>query len=393
MVFHNLWSFRQRLISTISLCLVIQCLISWPLWVDFDRHYPKIPAFPNFALEIISPLDFLFFGLMLFILLAFALGKCHRFAVWTFFFLSFIFILDDINRLQVWVYQMAAILLVLFAAGNDRFPFALLTIRIMIACVYCWSGIHKLNIYFAEDIFPWLLQPFGLEDFAFQNPKLAYATAILESLAGICLLLNKTRKIAIVVLSGMHLFILIVLSPLGHHWNAVVWPWNITMIVLLVLVFYKNKSPEPVTVHETFRLFWPMSAAVVLFGVMPFFNFFNKWDEQLSFKMYSGISPEGIFYFVENSNECIPDSVRQRFGHETPGTNELSIILDDWAFYELKVAPYKSKKRIMQAGAQLCRCIENPDLARLKILEVERWNKEDDHFSDFSCRELSAKSL
>src|SRR5690606_9573082 len=106
-----------------------------------------------------------------------------------------------------------------------------------------------------------------------------------------------------------------------------------------------------------------------------------------------GISPEGIFYFVENSNECIPDSVRQRFGHETPGTNELSIILDDWAFYELKVAPYKSKKRIMQAGAQLCRCIENPDLARLKILEVERWNKEDDHFSDFSCRELSAKSL
>ena len=69
------------------------------------------------------------------------------------------------------------------------------------------------------------------------------------------------------------------------------------------------------------------------------------------------------------------------------GTTE-RIILDDWAFYNIKVPPYKSKKRILEVGKKLCQCIKKPELAGLELLEVDRWNKAKDSFTNHPCAEL-----
>jgi hypothetical protein len=163
------------------------------------------------------------------------------------------------------------------------------------------------------------------------------------------------------------------------------------MIVLLYFLFYKNEDSIFKNIFENLRTNPSFSIVIFLFGIMPIFNFFGAWDEQLSFKMYSGVSPEGIFYYHEQQTKCLPSKVKEKFVHVTPSTKMQRIILNDWIFFELKVAPYKSRKRLLQVGKELCLCFEKPELAGLELLEVDRWNKEKDKITSFPCSELLRK--
>ena len=69
-----------------------------------------------------------------------------------------------------------------------------------------------------------------------------YILSVIESFAGISLLFFKTRKAAVVTLMGMHFFILLLIGPFGLHYNKVVWPWNIAMIMYLYFFFIKNEK-------------------------------------------------------------------------------------------------------------------------------------------------------
>lgn len=388
MIFSDRWSLKDKLISAVSFCLFIQLLICNRLWLDNERFYPKIPVIPNLSFEFVPSLGFSIFCLMLACLLGFIFGRVHRAAVVLFFVLIFLFVFNDINRLQVWMYELVVILLVLFVSNRNNFATAINTLQIIIICVYLWSGVFKMNIYFAEDNFPWLLEPLGLENWATRNFYWGYFIALTESLIGLGLFFNRSRKVAAILAICLHIFILIVLSPFGHNWNHVVWPWNLLMILLVYWLFYKDESQIFEKILEKSRSFFLLPAIFLLFGVLPVFNFWDAWDEQLSFKMYSGDSPEGIFYYSAQQTDCIPIEVKQRFVHITPHSKEHRIILDDWIFYELKVAPYKNKKRLLQAGQKLCRCIEKPELARFELLEVDRWDKSKDRFTTIPCKEL-----
>lgn len=388
MVLKNRWDLKRKLIAIISFSLFLQILICYPLWLNDFRSYPKLPFFESFEFSFINNLDYFLFAILLgnFILLLF--GIVSRYLTALFFASFLLLILNDINRLQVWDYQLFAMLFVLLFTNKHQSKLTIKTLQIIMVCVYVWGGIQKLNIYFIEDVFPWFLEPFGLENYLKDHHVLAYCIALLELLIGIGLIFKKTRQIVFYAAVAMHVFILIILSPIGHNWNQVVWPWNICMIGLLYLLFYKkNNAIFENPIAET-RSFLPFSIILLFFGIMPIFNFFDAWDEQLSFKMYSGISPEGIFYYQNQRVSCIPSDIKEKFVHVTPSSKKQRIILDDWAFYDLKVVPYKSKKRILQLGKKLCQCVEKPELAGLELLEVERWDKKKDSFIKHSCLEL-----
>ncbi len=391
MILKNQWALKDKLIAVISLCLFLQLLICHQLWLDNERFYPKISTFENFPLTFVDSAGLPIFLALLTCLVAFIIGKANRYIAALFVLLAILFILNDINRLQVWFYELTIMLFVLFSSKNLNEKFTIKILQLIIICVYWWSGIHKLNIYFVEDTFPWLMEPIGLEAFALNNSNLAYFTAILETLIGLGLFFSRTRPIAVLLGISLHIIILIILSPIGYNWNHVVWPWNICMIVLLYLLFYKNQESIINSLFEIFRTNLMFSIILILFGVMPLFNFFGAWDEQLSFKMYSGVSPEGIFYYQEKQTDCVPTSVKEKFVHVTPSTKMQRIILDNWVFFELKVAAYKSRKRLLQVGKELCLCIEKPELAGLELLEVDRWNKEKDTITSFPCPKLLGK--
>ncbi len=382
------WRQKDKLIPIVSFCLLLQMLISYPLWIGANRYYPKISVIDDISLVFVDSIGYLLFSMALICLLIFIIGKVNKYFIFLFFLVLALFVLNDINRLQVWMYQLSVVLFVLFYSTSDSKKSTIIALRIIMIGIYFWSGIQKINIYYVEDIFPWFVEPYGLKSFVDSNPLIAYVTALIETLIGLGLVFRKTSRIASILAISMHLLILIVLSPLGHNWNHVVWPWNVCLIALVYYLFYKNKEVVSIISLTNFRSFSFTPFIVLLFGIMPIFNFFGFWDEQLSFKMYSGMSPEGVIYFNQTEEGCIPLFLEDHFIDISHNSKTTRIVLDDWIIEELYVPPYKSRKRIVQAAQKLCRCFENPELAGLELLEVNRWDKKKDSWTTFPCVDL-----
>ena len=73
--------------------------------------------------------------------------------------------------------------------------------------------------------------------------------AVVEMVADGLLLFGRAQRFAAFVLVAMHLFIRIVLGPLGHNYNREVWPWNVMMMGLLALLYFRA---EPACVWWSF---------------------------------------------------------------------------------------------------------------------------------------------
>ena len=60
MIENNQERLKKTLISLLSACLFFQLLICYPLWVNSERFYPKIPAFNKLPLLFIDSIDWNF---------------------------------------------------------------------------------------------------------------------------------------------------------------------------------------------------------------------------------------------------------------------------------------------------------------------------------------------
>ena len=110
------------------------------------------------------------------------------------------------------------------------------------------------------------------------------ALPIFEILAAIGLLLSKNKKLFALLLIGMHIFILIFLSPLGIYYNSIVWPWNILMIIYLIILFYNYATI--ISFKNLLTGFNKIPFAVI--AILPLLSFFGLYDNYLSFNLYSG---------------------------------------------------------------------------------------------------------
>ena len=149
---------KLRLIRMISCAaFLIGILGSYKLWLSY-RQFPLAPLVEDLAapalvhnlilLILASSLLFLIFRLNARVMLVFFLG------------LGLALVLDQ-NRLQPWVYFYSLILLLFYHSKNLPDPaFVLNAIRIILICMYLWSGLHKLNGSFLSIEFPQLVQDF-----------------------------------------------------------------------------------------------------------------------------------------------------------------------------------------------------------------------------------------
>ena len=367
--------------SGISLTLLVQIIISWPLWWESERIYPHLPLLPELAG--LSLLDQPVLLLALFGLCLILWYPQSKKGYWFFLPAILVLLLADLNRLQVWMYESAFFLMLLAAPTKDTKNY----LRMALIFLYCWSGLHKFNIYFIEDITPWFLEPFGLDVVAMENSCLGWMGASFELLLGLGLYWSKTRKWTAYLAVLFHLFILGSLGPLGHHWNEVVWPWNLLHIFLLYLLFIRT-AEEKITFFASWQGKLGNWGILLLFGIAPILNFWQLWPEQLSFKMYAGTNPEGIFYYYEQDFPNLPPKVASQHLRLTENDRRRNLILDEWIFTELRVGPFASPRRLKQAGKALCQCLEKPEKGGFEILYVSPWNREKDLLISFSCLEL-----
>lgn len=261
----------------VTVGLYFGMVISWPLW--------SMRGFPiNVPLISLGSIDPLLTALCIVLLvgggfLALFLRREQHHWLWVSVAAGVLLCLLDIHRLQPWFYMY----IMIFGIYAARSKGPLRIILVLLAGVYFWAGLHKLNPLFISQVVPFLSSPF-----AFIPPILlqivGWGAGIVELLLGLGLVLAKTRRISIVGLILMHLCVLGVLSVL--QWNTVVWPWNLVLIGILGIAW--NTKGNCFGFQDT-RI---AITVFVLTWILPVLCLWNLWPAYLSFSLYSGTTSD-----------------------------------------------------------------------------------------------------
>ena len=272
----------------IGIALVIQVLISYPLWLTTARAFPLVPIIGNSTMKMNDFVHWLLFVMLTGASLFTAIFYKKKLFTYLLIGVLILMMLLDVTRIQAWTYQYLLILLVIglydfstifkdeeskivekeviksrrtkkskikggkskssqsstqttvisqvkMLGRKELYPYFLLSLQLVLIFTYLWSGIQKLNIYFANDVFPWLMTSFSVLEPLGEYAYLGYGIAIIEALLGVGLFFSRTRKTTIWAATFFHLIILIQL--IGLKWNSVVWAWNIAMIAFNWILF------------------------------------------------------------------------------------------------------------------------------------------------------------
>ena len=352
-----------RLKIGITAGLVSGLLLSPKLWLS-SRFYPLTPVWSGLR-QPPFPLDYaLFVGCVVLIVMIGILPRPSK-LIGLYGALAVALTLLDQSRLQPWFYEYTFMLITLGLAlrKNSRFETrtaAVNTCRLIVASIYFWSGLQKLNSGFIHDIFPWMIEPVNRLVPTMAIPlitRLGIMAPFVEFGIGLALLSKRCRSIAVSVALAMHLFILIAIGPLGQNKNTVIWSWNMIMAFFVIILFYRASD------FSVRDLIWPKHGAfqrvvLVLFSIAPLLSFFGLWDNYLSWALYAGNKSDASLYFTDSVYDKLPDDVQEYVTEERPGLNRLNI--SDWSYGELNTPPYPELRIYKNIARTVCRYAERP---------------------------------
>ena len=323
----------------VPVAFICGMLMSPHLWFDLGRSFPRAPIVTSLTLR----QDFVISIALVVTLILSAIKRRYLAASVV---LTIVLVFLDQTRLQPWVYQYVVMLallgFVLPEAVNTKAVLA--ANQIVVAALYFWSGLQKLSWTFVHEVAPTLFESAGIHLSSKYLTTIAVAIAIGEALIGVGLLLRRTRRIAVVLACLMHAIILTTL--IVSRLNTVVWPWNVAMMAITVILFWRN--------NETpfgGRTYLP-KAAMLICGLLPALSFIGAWDLYLSGALYSGKSPVGVMRISESLRDRLPATARGITFRTNRG--ELMLPFYEWSLAELNVPPYPEIRVYRQLARQLC---------------------------------------
>jgi hypothetical protein len=160
--------------------------------------------------------------------------------------------------------------------------------------------------------------------------------------------------------------VLVAIGPAGRDWNRVVWPWNLAMCALVVLLFWSERRPAGAILWSRG---WYPRALLALVGVLPAMNLAGAWDAYLSFSLYSGNIDEAWLVIEPAAVGAAPASARAVGERRPDGT--LVAWFVPWAVRDVGVPPYPERRGYLAAFRALCRAA--PDPRALRLIVRERW--------------------
>lgn len=271
--------FAVRIFRLTMLCWLFFKGLSPKLWFSFGRIFPMVPAIPFF--EKVPPGVQDFFSIVSLSGIFFLLVRPNIKWVQTIVILTELFLQAcDLMRGQPMFFQFW-ITLVLFRFGKPYFHYYF---TLLLAATYFFSGLHKLNQGFINEVWKNLI----LTRFLNIGPfpllvKLGWAIGVVECLFGLGLL-TRYYKWALKGLIAMHLFILVFLGPPGLNFNRVVWPWNVLMIAIAILCHREQDWIRIFPVQGRYLL----PFAFLFLVLLPVFSFTGNYNPYFSFAMYGG---------------------------------------------------------------------------------------------------------
>ena len=360
------WIFRVILVG-----LLAQMMLSGQLWWKSEGVLPYLPLFFTEGAWLEKSSIVLFPAFLLLVLINFCLPQKKIFL--KFLLLSgVLLILGNIHRFQVWFYFYGLILFLYLWKQYTSAEVLIATLRGVVAGVYSWSGLHKFNNYFVEDIFPWLIEPL---EFLFHSlpSECAYGAGGVELLIGIGLLLSPTRNISVVCSIIFHIIILGLLGPFGHNWNPVVWPWNLVMPLLVFLLFFEK---EKLTLNNRVFTLRSFPAGLLVLGIvwiLPAFNYLGFTPEQLSFKMYAGSQPEIVLYYGEKDRGLMKEHPTIHGALPSETSPRYRVVLDDIAFVEWGTPLFTTPTTARKIAQQFCQKMQRPEEGGLLYLVADEF--------------------
>jgi hypothetical protein len=375
----------------LSACFVT-LLASMPLWSN-TRAFPLLPIFHGFPILPGPVQKILFYALLVSLVLA---SWFYRPAVIFFMAGTFFAFCEDQNRGQPWMYMYWVML------GFTLLPqnVVLAASRCAISVAYVWSGIQKCNTHFFQIVPQWFVAPATLH---WHFPRWivtilqwAVATApFLELAIGVALWSTRFRRLAIGMVLLVHLSALLFLGPLGYRYDLVVWPWNLAMIALVMVLFpfgterrapdLPKAQPKPPqswssTLQNSFfsktlaelRRSRQAVVLVALFAFLPVLSFAGWWDSYFSFTLFAESQAKADIFVTAAFTERAPldvvlhiHKVRQKYDPLIQGPYVLDF--QTWGYKQLHVPPIFEPRNYRSIYRYLCPYARRPDELRMII--------------------------
>ncbi len=364
---------RLRLVKvTVAIGMLLSVCCCPNLWAG-QRWFPVCPVFD--ALYVQPPYDYIFLVLEIVLLLALIISSKPRLLIFLILILNLSLILLDQNRLQPWFYLYNCILFVLLFYNwridniNNYHSFFII-LQLCVSAVYVYSGLQKINPNFVDDTFKWFIKPLSafFSDRQMQTiVKVGYAVPYIEVFLGLGLLIKPLRFIAVPVAIIMHILIVFLMSPFGNNYNMVIWPWNLIMVVLILLLFSGTTTERFFSITHLFKI--PVFYLVMaLFWVLPAVNLRNHWETYLSFSLYSGNTHNAKILLSDDAYRKLPFYLRH-FVYWEGG--EYMLYPKLWCLTELKT-PLYPEKRIFEKTTSFVKVLTNCTDKDVKLVYIEK---------------------
>jgi hypothetical protein len=314
--------------------------LSLPLWLT-RTDYPRVPVF-DFIPSLLPPLDVVLliaFGATLIVLVVRPHASGLALVVLG---ISALLMLQDQSRLQPWFIEYLLVLAAVAFSHNEKT--ALNTCCLILAMVYFWSGVHKMNTSFTTILFPWLVSPFVKLSDSSAIRHIGGLIPFVEMGLGLSLLSARTRRGGVIAVLGMHGFLVVVLSPLALGWNSVVTPWNLAMMVLVPLLFWHSQAAAK-EILAVRRAYW------IPLLILPVLSLCGIWDTNPSFALYSGNPMIASVALSRDATDKLHPSLKVL---AEPFGNLYRVRLDDWSMATMNVPGYPAERVLRKVAQSFC---------------------------------------
>jgi hypothetical protein len=367
---------RANIVRITSVAFLLTLLLSWRAYIPSLRIFELSPV-----IEILGSLPGWVDGILL-ILNVVCLG-------WLFMkplqpgpavgvlVCTMFWVLQDLLRFQPYTY-MYFFTIVLAVFYKSRSMDAL---KIMVASVYMWGGLHKINATFFLKLFPEFIEPF----YTFpQEPSLfaafmalvIFLVPVFEATIGLLMLFfPRQRRLAIRMAFLMLVVVITCLGLDGYQGNIIVWPWNIYLFLLVLILCSNSTVAEDV---PRFRFDVPTCATIALFSIAPACVLFGWGHSYPAFKLYSGNIKRAVVLFAPDENTTwLPDNLGQWVGR----SRTLSLV--DWTIHEFELVVYPESYVFRRGAAGLCPYLSERQHATLRIYDAPGFSSVDTVYQDF----------
>lgn len=330
---YNLIERSELVIRIISFFWLIGKVMSYKLWIE-DRTYPTVPVF-DFLGVFPDSVHLAIFGLSFLGMLYLVIFPASRIILGV-IILEILSCLLDHTRWQPWEYMYVTIFLVYYL-NKDRINFFYL-LNLFFASFYIFTGLHKLQGGFIIIIwYDIILKGYlGFPTEAVNTVpilKSGYLIPLIEIFFGFGLVFFPRKRVFLYLAIITHLVILIVFGPFGLYRNIIILPWNVALVLILLITLPLHNRDMIIPRIIPKQAFW-----ILMWFMLPFLSFYNLWSQFFSANLFSGKPVAMTIYLDKNNDKALQKYVVKNSRANNYGKSyELNIY--DWAIEELNIVP------------------------------------------------------